>query len=118
MTRLAPLFLLALALVAAPALAEPKPAKQASIPFANHGGITDWQADGNATLYLQARNKSWFRADMAAPCVDLPFNETIGFKTNPDGSFDRRSAVIMRGGRSCWVKSLTAVDGPPPKPKG
>jgi hypothetical protein len=106
----------AAALFAAPALAQDTP-REPSIPFADHGGIQDWRADGNSTLYLQGRNRQWFRADMASPCVDLPFSETIGFKTNPDGSFDRRSAVIMRGGRTCWVRSMTAVDGPPEKKK-
>jgi hypothetical protein len=49
-----------------------------------------------------------------APCFDLPFAEAVGFKTNADGSFDKFSALEVRGQR-CPLLSLVET-APPAKP--
>ena len=83
------------------------------IPFANYGGIRDWQADGDRALYIQGRNNRWYRAELLGACTDLPFAEHVGFVVEPSGEFDRFSAIVVHR-RQCMVKSLTDSD-PPPK---
>jgi hypothetical protein len=113
-TEVAMLRTLALALIlAAPAIAAAKPAR-ASIAFANKDGILDWKAADDQTIYLKSIMGKWYRADLFSPCRNLPYGNGIGFRTNPDGSFDRFSAVIVDGA-NCPLKELTALDGPPPK---
>ena len=91
----------------------PAAAAEARIPFANHGGIWNWYAENRDTLYIQGQDRKWYRADLMTPCIDLGFADRIGFVTNPDGSFDHFSEVLVRGQR-CPVKSLTR-SGPPPR---
>ncbi len=116
MTRkllLAPL--LALGILAAPATALPQPqGEQASIAFANQGGIRDWQAGDRDTLYIQGRNRQWYEATLMAPSHDLRFAWAIGFDTGPADRLDRFSTVVIRGQRYPIV-SLVKIEGPPPK---
>lgn len=84
------------------------------IPRVEQGNILSWQAPDARTVYLQDRAHNWYRADMRGPCVILNFNEQLGFLAGPGGRLDSTSQIVSRGGR-CPIKSLTAVDGPPPK---
>lgn len=91
---------------------ERPPREEASIPFADNGGIDDWYADGRDGLYVKGRGRdNWYYARFMGPCSGLPFAHTIGFKSEPTGSFDRFSAVIVDGER-CPLTSL--VESPPP----
>jgi len=98
-----------------PAVAAPAEQRQpeASIPFVNHGGVRDWQADGRETLYIQGRNRQWYKATLMSPAHDLPFAWAIGFDTGPMNRLDKFSSVIVRGQRYPIV-SLVKVDAPPP----
>jgi hypothetical protein len=87
---------------------------QASIPFVNYGGIRDWHAADSKTLYIQDSHRNWYRADLFAPCFELPFAQTIGFVTRGIDSFDRFSSIRVRGER-CEVSSLVRSDPPPSK---
>ncbi|MBU1377116.1 MAG: hypothetical protein KKE02_13445 [Alphaproteobacteria bacterium] len=89
---------------------------QASIPFVNHDGIRDWQATDSRTLYVQDSSRKWYRATMFAPCIDLPFAQTIGFETRGIDTFDRFSSIRVRGER-CQISSLERSDAPPAKVK-
>jgi hypothetical protein len=109
--------LAALALAFAPVLAHAAPAKQpaaaeASIPFLNHGGIRDWRAVGDSTLYVQDQQGQWYRASLMGPAFDLPFAEAIGFDGRGTDTFDRFASVVVRG-QSYPVQSLVKVSGPP-----
>ncbi len=116
-SRLTPLAFLAAFAIAAPAAAlVAPPAPRAAIPFANKDGILDWQVQDASTVYVHAMGGKWYRADLFQPCPNLPFGATIGFRTSPDGSFDRYSAIVVRG-VDCPLKALTVVAGPPEKPK-
>ena len=86
-------------------------AQNASIPFINQGGIRDWQAPNERTLYVQGRNRQWFRAELAGVCRGLDSVNSIGFDTGHSNRFDRFSSVTVRGQR-CRVTSLERVDGP------
>lgn len=105
---------LAMGFLAPTALATeaPRP-KQASIPFVNNDGIRDWRATDRQTLYVQDNRRKWYRATLFAPCLDLPYAQTIGFETRGTNTFDRFSTIVVRGDR-CSVSSLEVSD-PPPK---
>lgn len=97
---------------AAPAQAQPPAAAEASIPFVNHGGIRDWRAVGDSTLYVQDQQGQWYRASLMGPAFDLPFAEAIGFDGRGTDTFDRFASVVVRG-QSYPVQSLVKVPGPP-----
>jgi hypothetical protein len=125
------LFLLALnAVLMAPALAGPRaddaaPAASATAPaaprevqinFANHGGIWNWDVVDSTTVLIQDRARRWYKATLLVNCVDLPFEQKIGFESNADGSFDKFSAIRTRQLR-CPLSSLVRTDAPAKKPK-
>jgi hypothetical protein len=87
------------------------PAAEASIPFADHDGIYNWQVIDDRTVLIQGQNRKWYRASLMSRCFDLAFAERLGFESNPDGSFDKFSSITVRG-QSCPLTSL--VDAPPP----
>lgn len=114
-TALAPL--LALALAAPPAIAAENDApRAASIPFVNHGGIRDWVAVGDRTVYVQDNGRRWYRATLFAPATDLPFATAIGFDVRPSGTLDKWGSVVIRGQRYP-LSAFERVDGPPKKEK-
>ncbi len=110
--------LAALALAATPALAQapasPAQPAEASIPFVNHGGIRDWRAQGDSTLYVQDQSGQWYRASLMGPAFDLPFAQAIGFEARGTDTFDRFASVVVHG-QSYPVQSLVKVSGPPAK---
>ncbi|WP_245656683.1 DUF6491 family protein [Novosphingobium naphthalenivorans] len=87
---------------------------EASIPFANHGGVWDWSAEGNHTLYFQDSRRNWYKAELMGFSPDLPFVTFIGLDTRPNGTLDRWSAVYIHGQRYP-LTSFVKVDGPPVK---
>lgn len=111
--------LAALALVAPAAYAEtPSPQveaqKDAHIPFVNHGGIRDWRSTDKETVYIQASNRDWYKATLMSPAFDLPYANSIGFDTGPNGTLDKFSSIVVRGQRYPIV-SLERIAGEPPK---
>jgi len=101
----------------APAESAPTAAPaEVRIPFANHQGIYTWHVVDDKTVLIQAQNRQWYKATLMTPCFDLPFAETIGFATNPDGSFDKFSAIKLRS-QKCQLISLVKSDPPPKKAK-
>jgi hypothetical protein len=92
---------------------------EAAIPFADHGGINNWEADGNRGLWVQSSHNKWYYGTFAAPCFGLQFHETLKFRFSPSGSLDRYSQIETRDpGGNCWFKSFTASEGPPKADKG
>jgi hypothetical protein len=98
---------------AAPA---PAPPREAQINFANHGGIWNWEVLDSSTVLIEDRARRWYKATLLVNCVDLPFEQKIGFESNPDGSFDKFSAIQTRQLR-CPLSSLVRTDAPAKKPK-
>ena len=92
---------------------EPAAGKQASIPFVNHGGVRNFEAVGDETLYIEDQHRHWFRADLMGYCPELGFAQSIGFETRGPDTLDRFGTLIVRGQR-CAIKSLIE-SGPPPK---
>ena len=86
----------------------------ASIHFADHGGIYDYKPVNDQLLYVQSRDRSWYRVELLAPCSGLNFALGIGFEPEPNGDFTRFSHVRVNGER-CPVASMVAIEGRPPK---
>lgn len=84
---------------------------QASIPFVEHGNIRDFHAVNDDTVFLQARNRQWYRADLIGPCFGLPYANGIGIDARPMGTLDRFGTIIVDGER-CKIGSLTPAESP------
>jgi hypothetical protein len=103
------------AAVAAPAIAAPAPrAPEASIPFASHRhAIRDFEAPSDDIVYLQDRQRRWYRADVGY-CFGLKWANAIGYDTRGGLSLDSFGAILVDGQR-CPIVSLTRSEGPPRK---
>lgn len=88
------------------------PAPQASIPFVNHGNIRSFHAVDDETVYLQAMNRKWYKADLIGPCTGLPYATGIGVDARPMGILSRFGTIIVDGER-CKIGSLTVAEAPP-----
>lgn len=103
--------------VSAPAYAaQPKDAKEASVPFVNHGNIDDFRADGDQAVYLRVNGFDWYYARLMGPCVQLPFAERIGVETQGTDTLDHFATLIV-GGQRCPLASLVKSAAPPTKKK-
>jgi hypothetical protein len=96
---------------ATPATASPR---EVQINFANRGGIWDWDVVDSKTILIQDRARRWYKATLLVNCVDLPFEQKIGFESNADGSFDKFSTIQTRQMR-CPLSSLVRTDAPAKK---
>lgn len=103
----------AVSLSAAESAAENMAQKEASIPFANRGGIRDWQADRDRGLWVQDVHRNWYYAKLMSPCTGLGFATALAFDTRPMGTFDRFSAIIVPREGRCVLTSLTPSGAPP-----
>ncbi|MEI7950033.1 MAG: DUF6491 family protein [Gammaproteobacteria bacterium] len=91
-------------------------AEPATIHFANHGSIRDWQSEDKNELFVQDVHKQWYRATFWAPCFGLPFAIGIGFVTGTMDALDQFSSVIVDGER-CMFRTFEKSDAPPPHEK-
>ena len=98
------------------AAASAAPAPEASIPFANHGGIYNWRVVNDRTVLIQSQSRRWYKATLLSSCIDLPFAERLGFESNADGSFDKFSMITARHQR-CPLISLVETDAPSKTPR-
>ncbi len=116
---LAAMACLAVPLTASAQTAAPASAKQqdASIPFANRGGVRDWRSQGMDRIYFQDNRGQWYLAKLMGTASDLPFTEFVGIDANPDGSLDKFSAVYVKGQKYPF-ESFVKVAGPPSKKAG
>lgn len=86
-------------------------ANDTAIPFADHGGVRDWRADGSGAIYIQDTSGQWYRAELFASAFDLPFVQFIGIDAGPTGTLDRFGAIYVDGQRYPF-RSFVKVDGP------
>lgn len=94
---------------------ESQSGREASIPFANNGGIRDWQADRDQGLWVQDIHRNWYYAKLMSPCIGLNFATSIGFDTRPMGTFDKFSSIVVPREGRCVVQSFTPSGAPPTK---
>ena len=95
----------------APTQLAPLTAGDTAIPFAANGGIRDWYAAGEKAIYLRDRTGRWYLATFNGLCPNLSAAQTIQFKTDASGSFDRFSSIITEYGH-CQVGSVVASAAP------
>lgn len=88
--------------------------REASIAFANSGGVEDWRADGDNAIYFQDGARHWYRAELFGPAFDLPYVEHIGIDASPAGTLDKFGAIYVHG-RRYGFRSFERVAGPPPR---
>jgi len=86
---------------------------EAYIPFANLGGIYDWQADRDRGIWVQDVHHHWYYAKFMSPCLGLPFAFRVGFVTEPTGALNRWSSVRVRDSGRCYFTSFERSAGPP-----
>ena len=85
----------------------------ASIPFADHGGINDWRADKTRGIWVQSTSRKWFYGTFMIPCTGLDQSEAVGFVTSPSGDLDHWSYIVIRGTVPCHFASFTTSEAPP-----
>ncbi|MFL6859436.1 MAG: DUF6491 family protein [Sphingomicrobium sp.] len=100
-----------LVIAASPAAASGRiPAAGIAVPAAPISRIHNWYASNPTTLYLQSRTRTWYKAEMARPCWEMP--EAARIKVDmTDGKLDNSSTVRFHGER-CQVASVYRVPGP------
>lgn len=86
----------------------------ASIAFANAGGIQDWHPDGTKALFVQDRHGLWYHATLMTPCFDIVSTEDVAFITRGPDDLDKFSSVQVRGQR-CQFDSFVTSAAPPAK---
>lgn len=91
------------------------PAAEAQIAFAKRN-IWNWQVVDDQTVLIQDQGRRWYKATLFGRCIDLPFADRIAFDSSPSGTFDKFSAILVRGQR-CPLKSLVETSAPPKKVK-
>jgi len=88
---------------------------EAFIPFANRGGVRDWQVAGDDKIYIQDSRGKWYLATLATPSADLPYATAIGFETKGVDRLDRTGAVVVAGTR--YPLSSLVESAAPPRAK-
>lgn len=89
----------------------PVNAPELSIPAVNRGGVRNWVAEDDSTLFVQDNFRKWYRVRLHVPARQLLFTEGIAFITGPSGSLDNTSQIVVRG-QKYPVASVTAGEGP------
>ncbi len=100
---------------AASAADAPASVREVQIPFAKRN-IWNWQVVDDQTVLIQDQGRRWYKATLFGHCINLPFANRIAFDSNPGGTFDKFSAILVRGQR-CPLRSLVASPAPPKKSK-
>ncbi|SDA26969.1 DUF6491 family protein [Sphingomonas sp. NFR15] len=90
--------------------------KEASIPFIRDQRLYGFESDGDRGVWLQDQRRRWYYAKPLGRCAGLGLATMIGVDSRFNGdSFDRTGTLLVDGQR-CPLSSLTASEGPPPKP--
>ena len=95
--------------------AAPAAESEAQIHFAKRN-IWNWQVVDEKTVLIQDQGRRWYKATLFGTCIALPFADRLAFDSNPSGSFDKFSAILVRGQR-CPLSSLVKTAAPPKKTK-
>lgn len=92
------------------AAAESK-APEATIPFANRGGVSDWRVVDDTTLLIEDVHGHWYRAKLLTAATELHFTDSLGFDTLPSGALGKHSSIVVEG-RRYPIVSLTRTERP------
>jgi hypothetical protein len=84
----------------------------ASIPFANHGGIYDWRPNGDRGIWVQAANKQWYYGTFFGTCFGLDTAPRVGFVPEVTGEFDRWSSIVVPHEPRCHLQTFEPSAAP------
>jgi len=84
-----------------------------SATILNHSRLSDWVADGERGLWIQAVDLRWFYARFVHRCHGLGATNSVQFDMRGSGHIDSRSAVIIPGSGRCALLSFMPSHGPP-----
>jgi len=87
---------------------------EASIPFANNGGIRDFETNGDRGVWIEDRQRRWYYATFIGSCPRLDHAMSIGFDTRGSSNFDKFGAIITRDDQ-CPISSLVTAERPLPR---
>jgi hypothetical protein len=90
---------------------QPAALTPAEIPFANHGGIYDWKADGENAILIKSLSRKYYRATFMSRCIGLPFAQTIGFVTTGTDTLDKFGSILLHH-ENCQFQSFEAIPKP------
>jgi Family of unknown function (DUF6491) len=85
--------------------------RPAELHFADLGNIRTWQPDGANAMYIQNNRREWYRATFFSPCTNLPFAFAVAFVTEPNGSLNKYSSILVEGER-CWFQTFSTAQEP------
>ena len=85
--------------------------KEATIRYAASGGIRDWHADDERSIFLRDRTGRWYQAHFYGVCPGVRHSPSIGVKTDRLGAFDRFGAITTYRGL-CSVSSVVRAAKP------
>ena len=78
----------------------------ASIPFANHGGIYDWRANGTQGIWVQGADRQWYYGTFFGTCLGLNTAQRVGFVPEVTGEFNRWSSIIVPREDRCQLSTF------------
>src|SRR5688572_26254106 len=78
-------------------------AERVVIRFVDIGNIRDWHAENSEELFVQNRDRQWYRITFSPPCQNLPFVTGIAFEPDNFGNIDKDSSIVVDGER-CFFK--------------
>jgi hypothetical protein len=87
---------------------------QTAIDFAGGGGIRDWHAEDEQSIYIMDRMGRWYHATFSHRCARLPNSGTVHFETDALGRFDHFSQVHTSWG-TCQVDRIVRSHAPAAK---
>lgn len=113
--------ILAALAIALPASAQAKTyGKQTIIQNAAGGGIrrVEQGPRGSSIIYLQDRTLRWYQVTLTGPCFPNRTQDTLVYRTGPDGQLDRFSTIASAHfpTRACGIVSILRSDAPPQQP--
>jgi hypothetical protein len=86
----------------------------ASIAFPNHGGIRNFEANGERGLWIEDRQRRWYYAKFVGNCRGIDYANGVAFDTRGSSSFDRFGAIAVRDDY-CLIESLVTAEKPLPR---
>jgi hypothetical protein len=87
------------------------PPPQPRIKIARQVGINNWAVPNDQTVYIQDNHRQWYKAELLGHCPGITFATHLGFDFEPNGDFDKFSAIHY-GHQRCPLTSLILSDAP------
>jgi hypothetical protein len=87
----------------------------ASIPFANHGGIYDWHPNGTKGIWVEGADRQWYYGTFFGTCLGINTALRVGFVPEVTGEFNRWSSIIVPHENRCQLSTFEPSVAPQDK---